>query len=131
MNESTEPLGFARVPIRTALAAGIALVIGAGVFGVGDAWAAPAEVLEVLIKCPAEKKKKVTLRPGQNTIYLRVANCFCRENANQLKQYITSNANPVSDFAMLGIQIKPGETIKKTIYCYTREQLLGLTSSGN
>ena len=121
-------LVFARALIRTAVAAGVALLLGVGVLGIGDAW---AETAIVVINCPGEKEKKVKLKVSDDSVTFEVHGCVCDTSAEVLKQTIMLASIPGGGYSIGGQKIAQGQTITKTLYCYTMEQVQEILSGGN
>jgi hypothetical protein len=140
-------LVFARALIRTAVAAGVALLISIGIFAVGDAYAAgglpPGALAEemkrfgakraVVMECPGEKEKKIDLKVIDETVHFGINGCYCvNELANakkKLLELLSGSGSNAKDTAtgirvIFGpIAVEPGKSIKKTYYCYSAEQI--------
>ena len=141
MNESTKIQGLVQVSVRIVVAAGIALLISFGIFGVGDACAGVVGE-EVVMECPAEKEKKITLKVMDNIVNLKINGCYCTNERENAKRKLLELLSGKGDFTpsrgvnelqvIFGpIPIEAGETITKTYYCYSGEQIEKLLQGDN
>jgi hypothetical protein len=121
-------IGLLRLAPAAARTAAVGVVLTLGVSAIGGAW---AETRIVDMDCPAQKDRKVTLKPGEDSVSFLVNSCVCKESAEELKNQILAGVNPGGGYSVGGMEIKPGQTITKTLYCYTMDQVLEFTASGS
>jgi hypothetical protein len=152
----TKSKGIVQSTIQIAIAAGVALLISLEIFVVGDAFASddltitPEESQQydegarmIVMNCPGEKEKRVTLKVIDDTVKFKVDGCYCTNEPENLKKKVLEVLSDkkrkwkefpgvlpgaplkISSFeSVFGpITVEAGKTVTKTYNCYSAEQL--------
>lgn len=127
MNYSKKTQELSQALICTAMAVGAILVLGIGHGRAKVLGEEGAKVQQVELEC-VKQLKKITLKYDEVLASIYINNCYCEDDIDRLKKGVKSAFGTITEESLW---VYPGQKIKKTIYCYTRQQVLDIQSMMN